>query len=91
MSIDDAIRFVAAAGAVALVVAPAGAVAWQKVRAFIAARAAGGKAEAAVSDRDMHTVLDLAARLKAAGCVDGVALCQQLLDVMLGNSPKGKR
>ena len=32
---------------------------------------------------DMRLVLDLAARLKADGVADGVALCQQLLDVML--------
>lgn len=35
---------------------------------------------------DMRTILELAARLKAQGCDEGVALCQQLLDVMLGNT-----
>jgi hypothetical protein len=35
----------------------------------------------------MRTVLDLASRMRQAGCTDGVALCQQLLDVML----KGNR
>jgi hypothetical protein len=39
----------------------------------------------------MHVVLDLATRLRAAGCTEGVALCQQLLDVMLGNAPKAKK
>ena len=38
----------------------------------------------------MRLVLDLAARLKAAGCSEGVALCQQLLDVMLGNTKAKK-
>ena len=90
MTTDALIRFAAAAGAVAIVLAPAGAVAWQKARAFLAARAAGGKAEATVTEKDMHTVLDLAARLKTAGCADGVALCQQLLDVMLGNTKAKK-
>jgi hypothetical protein len=38
----------------------------------------------------MHVVLDLATRLRAAGCSEGVALCQELLDVMLGNSKAKK-
>ena len=36
----------------------------------------------------MRLVLDLAARLKADGVADGVALCQQLLDVMLTGKAK---
>jgi hypothetical protein len=36
---------------------------------------------------DAHTVLEIANRLKASGCDKGVALCQQLIDVML--SPEG--
>jgi hypothetical protein len=35
----------------------------------------------------MRTVLDLAERCKAAGCIEGVAICQQLIDVMLGGCP----
>ena len=38
---------------------------------------------ASVTERDMHVVLELAARLKAIGCTDGVSLCQELLDVFL--------
>jgi hypothetical protein len=38
----------------------------------------------------MRLVLDLAARLKADGVTEGVALCQQLLDVMLSGSKAKK-
>lgn len=37
---------------------------------------------------DMRTVLELASRLKAAGCSEGVDLCQQLIDVMLNSKTK---
>lgn len=37
---------------------------------------------------DAHTILEIAKRLKTAGCEKGVALCQQLIDVML--SPEKK-
>jgi pseudouridine-5'-phosphate glycosidase len=36
-----------------------------------------------VTRDDTHTVLEIARRLKDAGNTAGVALCQQLLDVML--------
>jgi hypothetical protein len=36
----------------------------------------------------MRLVLDLAARLKADNVPEGVALCQQLLDVMLTGKAK---
>ena len=87
------VRVFAAVGAAALVFGPALAHVVGKAKAAIAARAVEGRTEksATVTDKDMHTVLDLAARLKAAGCTEGVALCQQLIDVMLGNSQKGKR
>lgn len=35
------------------------------------------------SQSDMHTVLDLAARLQAQGKAEAVKLCQQLIDQML--------
>ena len=37
---------------------------------------------------DAHTVLEIAQRLKAVGCNKGVALCQQLIDVMLQPAEK---
>jgi hypothetical protein len=46
---------------------------------------------AGVGISEMRTVLELANKLKAAGLTDGVMLCQQLLDVMLGNAPKAKK
>ena len=87
------VRVFAAVGAAALVFGPALAHLVGKAKAALAARRleTGAEKAAAVTDRDMHTVLDLAARLKAAGCTEGVALCQQLIDVMLGNSQKAKR
>ena len=53
--------------------------------------AAPSEAAPSVTGKDMHVVLDLATRLRAAGCTEGVALCQQLLDVMLGNTSKAKK
>ena len=87
------VRVFAAVGAAALVLGPAAAHLVGKAKEAIRARAVEGSTEkaATVNDKDMHVVLDLAARLKAAGCSEGVALCQQLLDVMLGNQAKAKR
>lgn len=43
------------------------------------------------SGDDTHTVLEIARRLKEAGNTAGVALCQQLLDVMLNPRESGKK
>ncbi len=93
MSLDAAIRIVAALAAVALVAGPTLAALARKAKAHWQDRAVEGAGEAApsVTGKDLHVVLDLATRLKAAGCTEGVALCQQLLDVMLGNAPKAKK
>ena len=92
MSLDAIIRIVAAVAAVGLLAGPAVAVLareaktrWQKNP-----MEAGTEKAAAVTAKDLHIVLDLATRLKAAQCMEGVALCQQLLDVMLGNSKARK-
>jgi hypothetical protein len=92
VSLDVVIRAVAALAAVGLLAGPA-------ITALVAKAKAGWKdnpleaatEKATVTARDLHTVLDLATRLRAAQCMEGVALCQQLLDVMLGNTPKGKK
>lgn len=87
------VRVVAGVACVALFAAPALLGTFHQAKAWLTSHrveAADEKA-AAPTIGDMRLVLDLAARLKAAGCADGVALCQQLLDVMLGNSPKGKK
>lgn len=92
MSFDAAVRILAALAAVGLLAAPAVARVVEGVRATLAARrpeAAGDKA-VSVTGKDLHIVLDLATRLKASGCVEGVALCQQLIDVMLGNTKATK-
>lgn len=92
MSVDVAIRVVAALAAVGLLAAPALARVVESVRATLAARRAeaGVEEPVKVTPKDLHVVLDLATRLKAAGLADGVALCQQLIEVMLGNT-KAKR
>lgn len=92
MNLDGIIRVVAALAAVALVAGPSAAALARKAQAAWQDRAleAPGEAAPSVTGKDLHVVLDLATRLKAAGCTEGVALCQQLLDVMLGNS-KAKR
>lgn len=89
---DAAIRIVALLAAVGILAAPTLAALARKAQAGWKNRAmeASGEATPSVTGKDLHVVLDLATRLKAAGCAEGVALCQQLLDVMLGNS-KAKR
>lgn len=42
----------------------------------------GGKGPESLM-KDAHTILEIASRLQQAGCDKGVALCQQLIDVML--------
>lgn len=89
---DAAVRIVAGLACLALVAAPALLGGFRKAQAWIKDRAVEGPVkEAAPGIADMRLVLDLAARLKAAGCTEGVSLCQQLLDVMLGNAPKAKK
>ena len=93
MNLDAVIRIVAALAAVGLVAGPAIAAVARKAQAAWKDRAveAAGEAAPSVTGKDMHVVLDLATRLRAAGCTEGVALCQQLLDVMLGNTSKAKK
>lgn len=93
MNLDVAIRLVAALAAVGLVAYPAIAALAAKAQAGWQDRAVEAAEEKApaVTAKDLHIVLDLATRLKAAGLPDGVSLCQQLIDVMLGNTAKGKK
>ena len=79
-----ALQMCAAAAAVAFLAAPYAAPVVQKARAWFASLGTSRQPEVVgVTERDMHTVLELAARLKAIGCTDGVSLCQELLDVFL--------
>lgn len=93
MSLDGIIRLVAGLAAVGVLAAPAIAALVAKVEAGWKDRAMEAATEkvAVVTAKDLHIVLDLATRLKAAQCMEGVALCQQLLDVLLGNTPKAKK
>lgn len=90
---DAAIRIVAGLACLAVIAAPALLGGLRTAKAFLQSRAVEGRTEkaAGVGIADMRLVLDLAARLKAAGCTEGVTLCQQLLDVMLGGQPKAKK
>lgn len=92
MNLDVAIRIVALLAAVGILAAPTLAALARKAKARWQNNPleAAGEAAPSVTGKDLHVVLDLATRLKAAGCAEGVALCQQLLDVMLGNT-KAKR
>jgi hypothetical protein len=94
MTDETLIRAVAALAAVALLAAPALSGVVENLKAWWASRPEPqpvapdtSKADAARL-ADMRLVLDLAARLKADGVADGVALCQQLLDVMLTGKAK---
>ena len=79
-----AIQMCAAAAAVAFLAAPYAAPVVQKIRTWIGTLGTSRQPEiVGVTERDMHVVLELAARLKAIGCTDGVSLCQELLDVFL--------
>jgi len=91
VTVDAIVRLIAGVAAVALAGAPA--VSWlvAKTQAWRAARPEEAEA-AAIGIREMRTVLDLAERCRATGCVEGVAICQQLIDVMLGGCQgKAKR
>jgi hypothetical protein len=90
---DAAIRVAAGLACLALIATPAVLAGLRKAQAWLASRyvEAGNEKAAGPTLADMRLVLDLAARLKAAGCTDGVSLCQQLLDVMLGNTPKVRK
>jgi hypothetical protein len=75
-------RACAVVAAVAVVAGPRLVAAIKKVRL---PSPAPGKA---VEMSDAHTILEIASRLKVAGNKKGVALCQQLIDVIL--QPEGK-
>lgn len=86
MTFDAIIRIVAGVAAVAIAGAPAACWLVAKAQAWRASQPAQAEASA-IGIREMRTVLDLAERCKAAGCIEGVAICQQLIDVMLGGCP----
>jgi hypothetical protein len=91
MTSDAIIRVAAFVAAVALVGAPAVVGLLQKAKAWLRSHSVAAGVQEDATLTDMRLVLELAARLKANKCTAGVALCQQLLDVMLaGDSPKVK-
>ena len=83
------LQMCAAAAAVAFLAAPYAAPVVKKIHTWVATLGTSRQPEVAgVTERDMHVVLELAARLKAIGCTDGVSLCQELLDVFLTTKVK---
>ena len=89
MSYDLLLRTFAGLAAVAIIGTPAIALVARKAREWFATIQPTEEA-ACSSISDMRTVLELASRLRASGCTDGVHLCQQLLDVMLAQPEEKK-
>ena len=83
MSYDLLIRSIAGLAALAILGTPAIALVARQAKEWLTRNVAEEKAAGGTSLDDMRIVLDLASRLRASGCTDGVHLCQQLLDVML--------
>ena len=90
MSYDLLIRAVAGLAAVAILGTPAIAIVARKAKEWLTRNVTEEKAAGSTNISDMRTVLDLASRLRASGCTDGVHLCQQLLDVMLAQPEENK-
>jgi hypothetical protein len=89
---DATIRTLAGLAAVGVLAAPAIVAGCRKATAWVGSQKTTPPLQSAgVGISAMRTVLELANKLKAAGLTDGVMLCQQLLDVMLGNAPKAKK
>lgn len=82
--VEMLVRIAAAVAALALVASPLVVGAWGKVQGWLARRSPAGK-DATL--QDMTTVLEIANRLRLAGCEDGVDLCEKLISVMLAASP----
>lgn len=85
MNPDDLIKYGAAAAAIALLVAP-----YFPAIAKWATALLGSVRPASPAIDDMAIILDLAKRLRDEGNAEAVALCQQLIDVMLA-PPKPKK
>ena len=92
MSNEDLIQLVAGLAAVALVASPAVMAGYRQAAAWLKQiRPDAAPEPSGIGLADMQTVLELANRCRAEGLTEGVALCQQLLDVMLGNQTKAKK
>lgn len=94
MNLDVVVRSVAALAAVGVVASPLIVAVVRKAQAvWQSHRVEAGKEAAAptVGIAEQRAVLELANRLRLAGCSEGVSLCQQLLDVLLTGCPKVKK
>lgn len=79
------LRIVAGMAALALVASPVVVAGWKQAQAWYAGRPPASTPDPALAD--MRLVLEIANRLRLAGCADGVELCEQLLKVMLSVTP----
>lgn len=89
----DPVKILAAVAAVALFVAPYIPAAFSRLSAFVKSLHVPSlpSAPSGIGVEDMTTVLHLANKLRLEGNAEAVALCQQLLDAMLGYKPGGKK
>ena len=79
------VRIVAAVAALALVASPLVVAAYEQARGWLSRRPSPAGKDATL--QDMTTVLEIANRLRLAGCEDGVDLCEKLISVMLAAAP----
>lgn len=92
MNYETLIQLAAGVAALALVASPAVMAGLSKAATWLKqVRPDNGPKPSGIGIADMQTVLELANRCRAEGLTEGVALCQQLLDVMLGNQTKAKK
>lgn len=91
--IDDPVKLLAAVAAVALFVAPYIPAAFSRLMSLAKSVHVPTfpAAPSGIGVDDMTTVLHLANKLRLEGNTEAVALCQQLLDAMLGHKPGGKK
>lgn len=90
----DPVKILAAVAAVSLFVAPYIPAAFSRLSAFVKSLRVPSLPSAEPSGigvDDMTTVLHLANKLRLEGNAEAVALCQKLLDSMLGYTPGGKK
>jgi len=81
--VEMLVRIAAAVAALALVASPLVVGAYKQAQTWVTRRSPAGDSTL----HDMTTVLEIANRLRIAGCEDGVDLCEKLISVMLAASP----
>jgi hypothetical protein len=85
LDVELLVRIAAAVAALALVASPVVVATYKQAGGWLAKRPTTAGKDSAL--HDMTTVLEIANRLRLAGCEDGVDLCEKLISVMLAASP----